>query len=53
MVKVMERKVGIIDRLHQLYLDFPCFLVQFMTDKNAKSSMPNVLITPAICYLMN
>lgn len=35
MVKFMERKVGIIDRLHQLYLDFPCFSVQFMTDKNA------------------
>lgn len=41
-VKHIERKVATIDRLYQLFIDFPC-LVQFKkTDGNATSNVLNI-----------
>lgn len=49
----MERKVGIIDGLYQLYIDCSCFMGSvYKTDENATYNMCNVLITPAIFYLI-
>lgn len=49
----MERKVGIIDGLYQLYIDYPFFMGSvYKTDENATYNMCNVLITHVIFYLM-
>lgn len=37
-VNVMKRKVGIIDRTYQLYIDFPCS-VQFITQNSTAKPM--------------